>query len=138
LRRTAVPGFDIHADYARGAMAMEVGGGRGSVLLVRFLCELGLLAGLAYAGFTLGEGVIAWVFGLGAPTLAAVLWAMSVAPRARRPVPMPVRLVLEIDLFTAAAVALWLAGAPVAGVVLGVLGISSSVLNVVTAREGSI
>jgi Protein of unknown function (DUF2568) len=116
-------------------MAMELSGFRGSVLVVRLLCELGLLVALAYAGFALGDGTLSWVLGVGAPAVAALLWATFVAPKARRPVMMPVRLVIEIDLFTAAAVALWFADAPVAGVVLGVLGISTSVLNVVTARD---
>jgi hypothetical protein len=127
-----------HRGYARGAMAMEVSGLRGSVLLVRFLCELGLLVGLSYAGFTIGEGATAWLFGIGWPGVAAVLWALFVAPKAKRPVMMPVRLVIEIDLFTAAMVALILAHAIVPGIALGVLGITTSVANVLTAREGSI
>ena len=34
-----------------------------------------MLAALAYWGFTVGDGAGAWVLGVGAPLLAAVVWA---------------------------------------------------------------
>jgi hypothetical protein len=34
-----------------------------------------MLAVLAYWGFTVGDGAGAWVLGVGAPLLAAVVWA---------------------------------------------------------------
>jgi hypothetical protein len=48
---------------------------RGVTLTVRFLCELAMLAALAYWGFRVGDGIGAWVLGVGAPLLAAVVWA---------------------------------------------------------------
>jgi hypothetical protein len=48
---------------------------RGVILTLRFLCELAMLAALAYWGFTVGDGAGAWVLGVGAPLLAAVVWA---------------------------------------------------------------
>ena len=77
------------------------------------------------------------MLGLGAPTLAAVIWATFVSPKARRPVSMPVRISVEIDLFVLSALALWFAGAPAAAVVLGVLGITTSVVNATTVRSGN-
>jgi Protein of unknown function (DUF2568) len=50
-----------------------VSGLRGVTLTLRFLCELAMLATLAYWGFTVGDGVGAWVLGVGAPLLAAVV-----------------------------------------------------------------
>ncbi len=100
--------------------------------MVRFLCELGLLIGLAYWGFTVGEGAASWVLGIGAPAAAAAIWGMFVAPKAKRPVSLPVRLAIESDLFVLAALALWFADAPVAGIVLGVLGVTTSALNAAT------
>jgi hypothetical protein len=44
---------------------------RGVTLTVRFLCELAMLAALAFWGFTAGEGLLAWVLGIGAPVLVA-------------------------------------------------------------------
>jgi hypothetical protein len=108
---------------------------RGIVLTVRFLCELGMLVALVYWGFTAVDGALAWVLGLGAPTLAAAIWGTFVSPKARRPLSMPFRLPVEIDLFVLSAVALWFAGAPTAAIVLSVLGITTSALNAATERS---
>jgi Protein of unknown function (DUF2568) len=106
---------------------------RGVVLTVRFLCELGMLIGLAYWGFTVGDGAAAWVLGIGAPAIAAVIWGTFIAPKAIRPLPVSFRVSIEIDLFVLTAVALWFADAPAAAIALGVLGVTTSLLNVVTA-----
>jgi hypothetical protein len=59
------------ASEGRGRAASRdgVSGLRGGTLTVRFLCELAMLAALAYWGFSVGAGVGAWVLGLGAPLL---------------------------------------------------------------------
>jgi hypothetical protein len=108
---------------------------RGVTLTVRFLCELAMLAALAYWGFTVGEGVGAWLLGLGAPLLAAVVWGAVVAPRARWPVPIPTRVVVELVLFGAAAGALAVAGQPLAAVILGVAALATSLLNASQERQ---
>ena len=73
------------------------------------LCELAMLAALAYWGFRVGDGVGAWVLGIGAPLLAAVVGGALVAPKARWPVPIPTWVVIELVLFGAAAGALGVA-----------------------------
>ena len=45
-----------------------------------------MLAALAFWGYVVGEGP-AWLLGVGAPVLAAVVWGAFVAPKARVPVP---------------------------------------------------
>ena len=107
---------------------------RGITLTVRFLCELAMLAALAYWGFRAGDGVGAWVLGIGAPLLAAVVWGAWVAPKARWPVPIPTRVLLELILFGAAAGALAIAGQPLLAVVLGVAALATSLLN--ASQEG--
>jgi Protein of unknown function (DUF2568) len=102
-----------------------VSGLRGVTLTVRFLCELAMLAALAYWGF----GVGSWLLGLGAPLLAAIVWGAFVAPRARWPVRAPVRVVIELVLFGVAAAGLAVAGQPVPAVVLGVAAVTTSLLN---------
>jgi Protein of unknown function (DUF2568) len=114
-----------------------VDGLRVTILVIRFLCELGLLVGLAYWGFTVGEGATAWLLGLGAPAVAAVVWGLFVAPKARYPVSMPIRLSIELDLFILATLALWFAGAPVAGLLLGLLGATTSGLNALTENRAA-
>lgn len=113
-------------------------GFRGSVLILRFLCELGMLAALMSWGFHVGEGSWAFVLGVGAPLLAAVVWGLFVAPRAKRPVPLVVRLSIEIDLFTLAAVALGFAGQVELAVALGLLGVGTSVVNAWQEHRGEL
>jgi Protein of unknown function (DUF2568) len=112
-----------------------VSGLRGVTLTVRFLCELAMLAALAYWGFGTGDGVGAWVLGIGAPLLAAVVWGAVVAPKARWPVPTPTRVVIELVLFGAAAGALAVAGQPVVAVVLGIAALATSLLNASQERR---
>jgi Protein of unknown function (DUF2568) len=102
---------------------------RGVTLAARFLCELGMLAALAFWGFGAGDGAGAWLLGIGAPTLAAAVWGAFVAPRARWPVPPPVRVAVELVLFAAAAGALAAAGQPAAAAALGVAGVGTLLLN---------
>jgi Protein of unknown function (DUF2568) len=82
-------------------------------LVVRLLCELGLLVALAVWGFHAGAGVAAKVvLGLGAPLLAAVIWGLWVAPASRRRLADPMRLVVEVVLFAAGVAVLVAAGYP--------------------------
>src|SRR5829696_3200242 len=88
----------------------DLRGLRGATLAARFLCELAMLAALAF-------------------------WGSFVAPRAKLPVPAPVRVGIELVLYAAAAAGLAAAGQPVAGVVLGVAGLVTSLLNEVQERQ---
>jgi hypothetical protein len=109
---------------------------RGAVLLVRFLSELGMLAGLAVAGAHLGGGVVLnIVLAVLLPLGAAALWGMFVAPRAGRRLPEPGRFVLEFVLFAVTGVVLWLVGLPVWGVVVAVVGIGFAALTRVFAKD---
>ena len=113
----------------------DMSGLRGVTLTARFLCELAMLASLAFWGYVVGDGVWAWLLGIAAPVLAAVIWGMFVAPRAKVPVPAPVRVAIELVLYAAAAAGLAAAGQPVAAVVLGVAGLVTSLLNDVQERR---
>ena len=55
---------------------------RGVTLTVRFLCELAMLAALAFWGFGVAEGLWGWVLGIGAPVLAAAALAAAGQPLA--------------------------------------------------------
>jgi hypothetical protein len=114
-----------------------VSGLRGVTLTVRFLCELAMLAALAFWGFAVGDGIGAWVLGVGAPLLAAVVWGALVAPKARWPVPIRTRVAIELVLFGAAVGALAVAGQPVLAVVLGVAALGTSLLNASQERQAS-
>ena len=75
---------------------------------LRFLLELGALVALAWWGFHVGDSTVAdLVLGLGLPLLAAIVWWLFVAPKARFPVPLKVRAPIEVAIFLAAVLAFW-------------------------------
>jgi hypothetical protein len=115
-----------------------VSGVRGVILTVRFLCELALLAALAYWGLSVGNGVTAWLLGIGAPLLAAIVWGALVAPKARWPQPLQVRLVIELLLFAAAAGALAVAGQPVLALILAGAALATSLLNAAQEHQSRV
>src|SRR5215216_4817030 len=83
----------------------------GFLLAIRFLTELALLAGLAVAGARLGgTAVVSVLAGVLAPAVAATIWGLAIAPRAKRRLAEPARFVLEFVLFSAAGVALATSG----------------------------
>jgi hypothetical protein len=113
----------------------DLRGLRGATLTARFLCELAMLAALAFWGYVVGDGVWAWLLGILAPAVAALSWGTFVAPRAKVPVPAPVRVAIELALFAAAAAGLAAAGQPLAAVVLGVAGLATSLVNQAQERQ---
>jgi hypothetical protein len=100
------------------------------MLTVRFLVELATLAALAVAGAS-ASAPLAWriALAIGAPVLLGVVWVLVMAPHARRRLPDPARLVVEIVLFVLAAAALGLAGDVVAAAVYGVIAVGAAALS---------
>jgi hypothetical protein len=89
-----------------------------SNLLLRFLLELAALAALGYWGFRLPAPLpVRVALGLGAPIVAAVVWAIFVSPNAAVAVPTWLWLALQGLVFGTAAAGLVASGhARVAGV----------------------
>ena len=85
------------------------------------MCELLLLAALAFWGLASFAPPLGWAAALVAPALAAVVWGALVAPKARRQLRDPQRFVLELGLFAGAAATLAFAGALAAGLILFVI-----------------
>jgi hypothetical protein len=96
---------------------------------LRFVLELCALAALAYWGFHTESGALQWVLGLGAPLAMAVVWGLFMSPKAARPVREPIRLVAEIAIFGAAAVALAAADQPTLAIVFAALVAAHLVLT---------
>jgi hypothetical protein len=78
-------------------------------LAVRFILEMTGMVALGWWGWNQGEGVLRFVFALGIPFLAAVLWGTFAVPGdssrsgdARVPVPGIVRLIFELAFFVGA------------------------------------
>lgn len=120
---------DVVTDDGATPDPREVGAGRAVLLAIRFATELALLAVLAAAGagasVGLGWRILLAVLG---PVLAAVIWGLWIAPRARRRLPDPQRLAAEIVIFGVSAAALALVGHVILAVVFAVVAIGSAVL----------
>ena len=98
-------------------------------LAVRFLLELAALAALAWWGYRTGGGPLAKVgIAAGIPLAAAVVWGAFVAPKAAVPVPGAARLLLQIAVFAAAAVALARLGHRTPAAVFGLVAVANAAL----------
>ncbi len=80
---------------------------RGAVLTVRFLCELGAVAAVAYGGYRAAGGIAGVIL-----VALMAFWGTFLAPRRRIDLPLGARLVLELGVWTVAAAALWTNGRP--------------------------
>lgn len=99
---------------------------------LRFLLELCALAALCYWGFYTGGTVwlkVSW--GIGAPSLFAVIWGIWIAPKAFNRLATPFRLILEIVLFSFSAAALMNAGHPVTAVLFLLLFVMNRIFIVI-------
>jgi hypothetical protein len=87
----------------------------GANLALRFILEMATLAALAFFGF-----VTFIPLGIILPLIGVFVWGTFVAPRARRRLEDPARLVVEIAFFASGVVALALAGVIPAAAILAV------------------
>jgi hypothetical protein len=94
-------------------------------LTLRFGLELFALFALGYWGWTQHSGPARFLFGLGLPLLAAVVWGVFRVPGHPGPspviVPGPVRLLIEAAFFGGATWGLWAAGRAIWAMVFGML-----------------
>jgi hypothetical protein len=103
-------------------------------LALRFLLELAALAAIGTRGFHAGDGVLAsTALGLGVPLLAAATWGVFRVPNdpgdAPVSIPGPVRLMIELALWSGATAALVASDRPVLAVAFAALvAISNAVM----------
>ena len=91
-------------------------------LALRFLLELTMLWAFVAWGFATGPNPVAKLgLGLGTPVLAAIVWGAFLSPKAAVTLPKPMRVVLELLLFGAAAAAFAAAGQPVVAIAFAAL-----------------
>jgi hypothetical protein len=92
---------------------------RGANLGIAFLLELAVLFAVGYWGFRLSVGLtLRLVAGLGTPVLMAVLWGLLAAPKASFPLHGVADVSFRIAWFGVGALAFWVAGRPIAALVL--------------------
>ncbi len=102
---------------------------KGANLLLRFLLELFALGALGYWGFKAGSGTITKAaLGIGAPLVAAVVWAVFVSPRAPVELPGFLVLLLQVLVFGSAAAGLVVTGHRAVALVFGVIVVVNAIL----------
>lgn len=96
---------------------------------VRFFLELFAIFSLGFWGFIAWPAPLNFVFGLGTPLVAIVLWGLFRAPKARFPLPPVGRVIVEA-LVMGGAVFAWIAiGRGYVGLVFGVIALLSGAIN---------
>jgi hypothetical protein len=100
----------------------------GGLLGVRFVSELALLAAAAWAaGSHVSSTPVAALLGVVAALVVATVWSFWVAPASRRRLADPLRLGVEVVLFTAVAAALLGVHRVLPAVLLAVVGLGAAV-----------
>ncbi|GAB3285350.1 YrdB family protein [Microbacterium sp. Root53] len=97
--------------------------------ILRFASELVAIASLAVWGFAAWDFPWNIVFGLGAPALAILVWALFVSPKAVFSVHPFIRALVELLVFLSATLAWWALGQPWLGLGIGVASVVIGVLH---------
>ena len=97
-------------------------------LTLRFLLELCAMFAMGYWGWTQHEGLVRWIWTIGTPLIAAILWGTFAVPNdpsrsGNAPVPTPgaLRLLLELLIFAVGTIALIASQQNSAGMVLAIV-----------------
>jgi hypothetical protein len=105
---------------------------RGANLTLSFLLELGMLAAFGYWGYQAGSSFwVSVLLGVLLPVVAAVIWAVFMAPKARYPLTRPWHVLLALVLFGLATAGLFAAGQTALAITFGALVILNQVLTAV-------
>ncbi len=127
----AVQNSDNHPDL------LGSGPLKATLLTGRFLAELALLAVLVIIGINAGIGLAGRIaLAVGLPVVAAVVWGLVMAPRAKRRLADPWRFIAEAVIFAAAAAGLAVTASVPGAVAFGVITIGLAVLARFFAAEG--
>lgn len=95
-----------------------------ALLTVRFLLEVGALVGIFAGVARAGEGQARWVMAAGATAVAGAVWGTFVAPKAKRRLRDPRRLIVELLVFFAGTAGLVaVTGTPVAWMALALAAV---------------
>ena len=102
---------------------------RGLNLALAFLIEIAALAALCWWGFRVsGATWLKVLLGIGAPIVAAIVWGLFAAPRAKFHLSMGPKLVVKAIVFAAATVALIASGQLILGIVFAVIVIANTTM----------
>ncbi len=96
--------------------------------ILAFVVELFAFASLAVWGFVMWPFPWNIVFGIGAPVLAILLWALFVSPKAVIRVHPFVRALVELLVYVSATLAWWDMGQAWVGTIFGVIAVTVGVI----------
>ena len=68
------------------------------------------------------------LFGIGTPLIVAIIWGIFIAPKTSIPVSIPVRILLQIILFSSAAVALYFSEKGTLAIIFGTIVLIEMIL----------
>lgn len=107
------------------------GPGLVALLAVRFLLEIGALVGIVVGVAHAGDGPARWVIALGAAAIAAGVWGAFVAPKAKRRLRDPRRLIVELLVFFAGTAGLVaVTGSPLAWLAIAVAAVVALLVRI--------
>ncbi|MFF2494496.1 YrdB family protein [Agromyces sp. NPDC058064] len=98
--------------------------------ILRFFLELFAFVSLGIWGFMAFP--LPWpgvLIGLGAPALAIIAWALFMSPKAVFRIDPFGKALVEIAIFSAAAIGWWMLGQPVVAIVFAVVAAVSGIIN---------
>lgn len=98
--------------------------------ILRFFLELFAFVSLGIWGFLAFP--LPWpgvLIGIGAPLLAILVWALFVSPKAVFRIDVFGKALVEIAVFSAAAIGWWMLGQPIVAIVFAVVAAVSGILN---------
>ena len=94
-----------------------------------FILEIAMLVSFMYWGFHLDTSLFVKIlFGVGTPILVAIIWGTFIAPKASIPVTVPIRVLLQIILFSLAAVALYFSEKATLAIIFGTIVLIEMIL----------
>jgi hypothetical protein len=97
---------------------------RVSNLAIRFILELVILFSLGYWGFHFDSGlIIKIILGIGLPLIAAIIWGMTISPKAKIRLPLIGILIIEFIIFGTAVLCLISSGIKVFPMIFGIVAI---------------
>jgi Protein of unknown function (DUF2568) len=114
---------------------IDLRGWRGVLLAAAFLVEIAMLVVLAVAGASLGMGMLAKIaLAVLLPALVIAVWSLLLAPRARRRLADPARLLVKLAIFLGSAATLAAAGYVLTATAFAVVAVTVTLLAQVYAK----
>ena len=105
---------------------------KGLNLSIRFLLELGMLASVAYWGFSTNSSwALKILFGIGLPILLAVIWGFFMAPRSAHRLSGIPFTIMDFVLLGSGAFALYASGQTTLAWIFAVVLVISEILRLV-------